>query len=123
VPISAGDVDLDFIFVERARELFIESPRHCEMVRASYILAKLNRMGYSLDNFSEKSWWYDRVINLNSFYTVKPTIIGNTAQINPYNVLWPISSDVITANTLGRINQNIGYAGAELNVPPLETIE
>jgi hypothetical protein len=80
-------------------------------------------MGYSLDNFSEKSWWYDRVINLNSFYTVKPTIIGNTAQINPYNVLWPISSDVITANTLGRINQNIGYAGAELNVPPLETIE
>ena len=123
VPVAAGDIDLDFIFDERARELFLESTRHSELVRVSYILAKSNLMGYSLDNFSEKSWWYDRVINHNSFYTVKPTIIGNTASINPFNVLWPISSEVITANTLGRINQNIGYAGAELNVPPLETIE
>lgn len=123
VLISAGDVDLNFIFDERARELFLESTRHSELVRVSYILAKSNLMGYSLDHFSEKNWWYDRVINHNSFYTVKPTIIGNTASINPFNVLWPISSEVITANTLGRINQNIGYVGAELNVPPLETIE
>jgi hypothetical protein len=38
-------------------------------------------------------------------------------------VLWPVNSTVILANTLGVINQNKGYAGAERNVPPLETIE
>lgn len=42
VPITAADVNLDFIFDERARELYAESIRHAEMVRASYILASLN---------------------------------------------------------------------------------
>lgn len=123
VPISASDVTLDYIFDERARELFIESPRHAEMVRASYIFAKLNKGGYSLSNFSQNNWWYDRVIELNEMYTIKPLIDGNIPNISPYHVLWPIDNNVITANTMGVINQNIGYSGAERNLPPLEVIE
>ena len=123
VPISAGDVTLGYIFDERARELFIEAPRHAEMVRASYILAKLNKDGYSLNSFSEKNWWYDRVIELNEMYTIKPILDGNTPKVEPYHVLWPIDNNVILANSLGRINQNKGYSGAENNQPPLETIE
>ena len=123
VSIAPGDVDLGFIFDERARELYVESIRHAEMVRASYIMASLNKGGYSLDSFSESSWWYDRVISLNNFYPLEYFFFVGAAKINPHNVLWPISSNVITANTQGRINQNIGYVGADQNVPPLETID
>ncbi|PHQ62467.1 MAG: RagB/SusD family nutrient uptake outer membrane protein [Maribacter sp.] len=123
VPITASDVDLGFIFDERARELYTESIRHAEMVRASYILASLNRNGYSLTSFSENNWWYDRVINLNNIYPLKYFFYTSSANIEPYNVLWPIKSEVITANTQGTINQNIGYVGAEGNVTPLETID
>src|SRR5690606_37239778 len=62
LPIGPDEVTLEYIFDERARELFIESPRHAEMVRVSFILAKQNLQGYSLETISEKSWWYDRVI-------------------------------------------------------------
>src|SRR5690606_34257266 len=102
---------------------YIESPRHAEMVRASYILASLNRDGYSLANFSDKNWWYDRVMKYNIMFKIKPLIDGNTPQMAPFHVLWPIDNSVITANSLGRINQNIGYTGAEKNVPPLEVVE
>lgn len=122
VAITAADVDIDFIFDERARELFAESIRHAEMIRASFILAGLNIGGYSLEGFSGNNWWYDRVIALNSFYTIKPVWNGLTANVNPFNALWPISSNVITANTQGKINQNKGYVGAEQNIAPLETI-
>ena len=122
VAITAGDVDLGFIFDERIRELYAESTRHAEMVRVSYILASLNRDGYSLDNFSQKNWWFDRVITLNNIYTIKTTAVGATADVRPFHVLWPIKQSVITANTQGVINQNLGYAGAELNVQPLEVI-
>lgn len=123
LPVTASEVTVDFIFDERARELFAEEPRHSELVRASYILAKQSKSGYSLDNFSQKNYYYDRVRKLNNFYDRKVQYIGNTADIAPFHVLWPIPSSVITANTLGIINQNKGYDGAERNVPPLETIE
>jgi hypothetical protein len=121
--ISASDVTIDYIFDERARELYMEEPRHSEMVRASYIMAEL-RDGYSLSNFSQKNWYYDRVMRLNSHYS-EPVFqfYGNTAGLEPYHVLWPIPQSVITANTMGTINQNIGYDGAENNIAPLETIE
>lgn len=123
-PITAGDVTIDFIFDERARELFAEAPRHSEMVRVSYIMASLGINGYSLNNFSQSNWYYDRVMEYNNLYhPPKLQWYGNTATIEPYHVLWPIPQSVITANTLGTINQNIGYTGAENNVPPLETIE
>ena len=123
IPVSAGEVTLEYIFDERARELFLETPRHAEMVRASFILAKQNLRGYSLETISEKSWWYDRVIERNIIYEIKPILDGKTPKIEPHNILWPIDNNVITANTLGKINQNKGYIGSETNVPPVETVE
>ncbi len=121
--ISANDVTLDYIFDERARELYAEEPRHTEMVRVSFIYAKLNKEGYSLGNISEKNWYYDRVMSVNHYYhPPKYNFWDNTATLYPAHMLWPIPYDVILANTLGRINQNIGYDGAELNEPVLQTI-
>jgi hypothetical protein len=119
LPVSAGDLSIDFIFDERARELFGETPRHSELVRASYIMAKLKIGGYSLDNFSQKNFYFDRVMNRNVFYSQGITFYANTIGIKPYNVLWPIPSTVITANTLGVINQNVGYDGADKNIAPI----
>lgn len=122
-PITADEVNIDFIFDERARELMAEEPRHSELVRVSYIMAKLNMNGYTLVGFSENNYFYDRVMKYNEIYTKKPTVYGNTADIAPFHVLWPIPSNVITANTKGIINQNVGYVGAGINVPPIEVIE
>jgi len=124
-PISSGDVTIDYIFHERARELYTEERRHNEMVRVSNIMAKLNLSGYSLNNISEKNWYYDRVMKYNNWYSEPrySRIGGPKAFISPYNIYWPIPQSIINANTMGRINQNIGYQGAENNVPPIETIE
>lgn len=123
--ISPDIVTIDYIFHERARELYMEEPRHSEMVRVANIMAKTNLNGYSLSNFHEKNWYYDRVIRFNNWYQ-EPKYSrrgGQKANISPYNVYWPIPQSVITANTLGVINQNLGYQGSENNVPPIEVIE
>lgn len=124
-PITAADVSIDYIFDERARELYMEEPRHSEMVRVSYIFANLDREGYTLESINSKNWYYDRTIRVNYFYEpgrfVSP-YTADEAKLLPHNMLWPIPQNVITANTLGRINQNIGYDGAELNVPALDQI-
>lgn len=121
--ITAADVTIDYIFDERGRELYAEEARHSEMVRVSFIFAKLNRNGYSLNTLSQKNWYFDRVMQKNHFFSPpRYNFWDNTATIFPYNFLWPIPQSVITANTLGRINQNTGYAGAEQNVAPLDKI-
>jgi hypothetical protein len=121
--ITAADVTIDYIFDERARELYTEEPRHSEMVRVSFIFGKLDKNGYSLATISDKNWYYDRIMRVNAFYHPPLySFYGIEAHMSPYNMLWPISQKVITANTLGKINQNIGYEGAQNNVPPLETI-
>lgn len=124
-PVNPSDVDIDLIFDERAKELYFESPRHTEMVRVSNIMARLNLNGYTLENISQNSWWYDRVMKVNEIYQ-KPEgswFRGQTARIFPHNIYWPIPQRIITANTQGKVNQNYGYEGYESNVPPLETIE
>ncbi len=143
VPITAEEATIDYIFDERARELFAETPRFNEMVRVSYIMARQGLNGYSEETINEKSWWYDRVINLNYFYPNytgtrktlelwdnlpvpigdKFIVIGQSARISPWHIHWPIDANLISANTLGVINQNVGYPGAEKNKPPLTTIE
>ncbi|HLR37717.1 MAG TPA: RagB/SusD family nutrient uptake outer membrane protein [Chitinophagaceae bacterium] len=123
-PVLEADVSIDYIFDERARELYIEEPRHSEMVRVSFIMAKLGKEGYSLDNFHEKNWYYDRVMRVNEHYHAPLfTWYGNVAALKPFHVLWAIPQNVITENTKGRINQNKGYQGAEQNVPPLEEVK
>lgn len=121
--ISGADVTIDYIFDERARELYSEEPRHSEMVRVSYIFGELNREGYSLSSLTDKNWYHDRIMRVNHFYSPPAyQFFGNTATMYPNHFLWPVPQEVITANTLGVINQNVGYDGAELNAPPLEVI-
>ncbi|MFC4874718.1 RagB/SusD family nutrient uptake outer membrane protein [Negadavirga shengliensis] len=123
--IGPADVTIDFIFDERARELFAEEPRQNELNRVSYILAARNERGYSLSNLHENNWFYDRVRNLNPFYdrADEVVILGARPRIMPYHFQWPIDDDIINSNTLGRINQNLGYTGSSNNVPPLEAVE
>jgi hypothetical protein len=122
--ITAANVTLDYIFDERARELYMEEPRHSEMVRASYLMAAEGREGYSLDGFSQSNWFYDRVMEVNdNYHQPAPIWRGSVSHIDPHNVLLPIPHSVIEANTQGRVNQNEGYDGAHNNIPPVTTIE
>lgn len=120
-PITSAEVTLDYIFDERARELYIEEMRHTEMVRVSLILAKQNKDGYNEASFSDHNWYYDRVMAHNQFFQLG--IMGNNIiTIKPHNVFWPIDVKVITANTKAVINQNKGYTGSENNEAPVEVI-
>ncbi|WP_029903331.1 RagB/SusD family nutrient uptake outer membrane protein [Prevotella sp. 10(H)] len=110
-------VTLDDILDERARELFIEEHRKTELTRIAFIMAQLGKDGYNLKDFSKKNWYYDRVILKNNFYRKEYFYSTNPFVIRPYHVLWPVPHTAITANTMGRINQNIGYPGAENNIP------
>ncbi|PPL03860.1 RagB/SusD family nutrient uptake outer membrane protein [Parapedobacter indicus] len=123
LPITANDVTIDFIFDERARELATEEPRHGELVRVSFIMARQNMNGYNLENFSQNNWFFDRVMAKNLFFQINFSWGQQSYRIAPHNALWPIPETVISENTLGIINQNKGYSGTERNVPPLEIIE
>ncbi len=124
-PVAAADVTIDYIFDERARELFAETPRQNELSRVSYILAARGEKGYSLSSIHQKNWYHDRVYNLNDFYrrSSEINILGQNPNIKPFHIHWPIDDNIINANTLGRINQNVGYTGSERNEPPLETVD
>ena len=62
-------------------------------------------------------------INLPLFYKKNfVTIHQDVMRISQYHVLWPVPQSAIDGNSSGRINQNIGYSGAEKNVPPLDKI-
>lgn len=127
-PITASEVNMGTILDERARELFFEENRKTELTRISYLFAKTGKAAengktYSLDQFSESNYLYDRVMAKNNFYRLGlKTNHGDQYTISPYHVLWPIPSRSIQGNSNGRINQNKGYVGYELNVPPLDTI-
>lgn len=126
--ILPADVSMATILDERARELYYEEPRKTELTRISYIFAKTGKAAengktYSLDNFSQDNYFYDRIMATTHFYNKGvATRHGDHYTMSPYHVLWPIPADAINANTLGRINQNIGYSGAEKNIPALEEV-
>jgi len=128
-PISSTDVNISTILDERARELYYEEPRKCELTRISYIFAETQKPShtgkvYKMDNFSEDNFFYDRIMETTDFYNKGVTTVsGATYTMSPYHVLWPVPQSAISANTKGRINQNKGYIGYEKNVPPLTTIE
>lgn len=114
------DVTIDYIVDERARELFFEEPRKSELTRISFILAERMQAGYTLEQFSEKNYYHDRMMERNNFYRDKINHNGiNTFVIKPFHVLWPVPDTAIASNSRGRINQNKGYPGAERNVAPL----
>ncbi|WP_422080755.1 RagB/SusD family nutrient uptake outer membrane protein [Ulvibacterium sp.] len=117
--IPAASVDIDYIFDERARELYTETPRKTELTRVAYIMAQLGMNGYSLDDMHQSNWFYDRVISRNHFYRDEILQGANIYRILPYHVYWPIKEEEIRANSLGKINQAMGYPGSETNIAPL----
>ncbi|ULT45786.1 RagB/SusD family nutrient uptake outer membrane protein [Niabella defluvii] len=123
-----GNVTIATILDERARELFYEEPRKTELTRIAYIFAKTGKTAengkvYNLNNFSDNNYFYDRIIEKNNFYkNGLRTNHNDQYTISPYHVLWPVPSDAIQGNSNGRINQNKGYIGYELNTPPLDEI-
>lgn len=120
-PILLNEVSIDYILDERARELFAEEPRKTELTRIALIMAKEELNSYSLDNFSIKNYWYDRIIEKN-LYNIGLVWSANEYKISPYHVFWPIPQEVIDANAGGVINQNISYPGTENNIAPLTEI-
>ncbi|MSP07103.1 MAG: RagB/SusD family nutrient uptake outer membrane protein [Chitinophagaceae bacterium] len=127
-PYTAAQVDLGTILDERGRELYYEEPRKTELTRVAFILAKSGKSfagkSYTTGNFSTANFWYDRLMAKNDFYGkgIK-NVRGDLYKISPYHVLWPIPRPAILANSLGQINQNLGYAGSETNKPALDKIQ
>ena len=126
-PYTAANMSIATILDERARELYYEEGRKTELTRIAYLFAKTgkpyNGKTYSLTNFSTSNFMVDRILEKNIFYRTNfITIHQDVFRISQYHVLWPIPQSSISGNTDGRINQNIGYSGAELNVPALEVI-
>lgn len=79
-PVASGEVDIDYILDERARELAGEEPRRLTLARLGLL--------------------YDRVIKYNPVSA--PTI-------QPFNNLWPIPQTEIDANSQVKLSQNPGY--------------
>lgn len=102
-------VTLDDILDERARELYIEEHRKVELTRIAFLKAQLGKDGYSLNTFSEKNWYYDRIMEKNNFFAEQYFYSTNAFVMKPYHVLWPVPLTAITSNTQGRIDQNVGY--------------
>jgi starch-binding outer membrane protein, SusD/RagB family len=115
---SPSDITIDYVMDERARELFVEEPRNVELTRIAYIMASLNKDGYSMENMHENNWYYDRVMRTNNFFKEGITYRGRLCRIAPYHVYWAIPQEVIDANTDKVINQNLGYTGSGNNIPP-----
>jgi starch-binding outer membrane protein, SusD/RagB family len=122
-------VTIGSILDERARELYYEEPRNTELTRIAFILAQTgkpayNGKTYSLANFHQNNFWYDRIMESTTFYNkgVK-TIHGDSYTMSPYHALFPVPASAINANTQGRINQNLGYPGSANNIEPLTKIE
>lgn len=121
--IDANEVNIDAIFNERARELYYEEPRKTELTRVSFIYAMTgkqcyNGKTYSMENFSQDNFWYDRVIEKNNFYREEVRAPHYNYRAAPWIVLWPIPASAINANTKGHINQNKGYPGDQDRIQP-----
>ena len=127
-PYTAAQVTgIGTILDERARELYWEEPRKTELTRIAYLFAatgkSYNGKTYTASAFSTSNFMIDRIMEKNIFYRTNfVTLHNDMMKISQYHVLWPIPQPAILGNTGGRINQNVGYSGAELNVPALDKI-
>lgn len=117
-PISPDGITIDYIFDERARELYLEEPRKSELTRVAYIMAQLGN-GYSLESMHQDNWYYDRVMRANKYYRENILWGANPYIMKPYHVYWPVPQSEIDANVEGHINQSPGYVGWESNKTPL----
>ncbi|MCO5235099.1 MAG: RagB/SusD family nutrient uptake outer membrane protein [Chitinophagaceae bacterium] len=127
-PITTAEVNIGVILDERARELYYEEPRKVELTRMSYLFAMTGKTAYNgktytMQNFSQDNFFYDRIMEKTDFYNKGVTTNhGDRYTISPYHVLWPIPQNSINLNVTGVINQNEGYDGFAKNVPALTQI-
>ncbi len=124
---NSANINIGTVLDERARELYYEEGRKTELTRIAYLFAKTgqayNGKTYTLANFSASNFMIDRILEKNMFYKNNfITLHQDMMKISQFHVLWPIPQSAINGNSDGRINQNIGYTGAELNVPALDKI-
>jgi hypothetical protein len=127
---DASKINIDILLNERARELYWEELRNVELTRIACLYCLTGKTAdngktYSYDRFSQENYWFDRIMQYTEFYN-KGTYnlpFGGTFTMSPYHVYWPIPQSAIDANREARINQNFGYTGYELNVPPIDNLE
>jgi len=81
-PVDAGEVTIDFILDERARELMYEEPRRRTLIRMGKLVERVRKYGL-LD--------------------------GTRETIQDYHNLWPIPQEAIDANFASDLEQNPGY--------------
>jgi len=136
-PLTPGEINMNEILDERARELYYEENRHIELVRISYTYAKTGKpceihggKVYSLNNISGPggvnsnvkqvgvNFWYDRVVDKSNFYNKGVKHRWAEYKVSVHHMLWPVPASAINTNLKGIINQNVGYPGAERNLPP-----
>jgi hypothetical protein len=126
---AAAEMNIGVILDERARELYYEELRHVELSRISHIFAitgKTDEFGktYTPDNLSKSSYWFERISKYNNYYNKGvATVYGAVYTASPYHLFWPVPQGDIDANREGRINQNFGYSGFELNVAPFDNLQ
>ncbi|MDD4515832.1 RagB/SusD family nutrient uptake outer membrane protein [Massilibacteroides sp.] len=137
-PLTASEITIGSVLDERARELYYEENRHVELTRIAFTYAKTGKAcevfggrTYSLDNISGPggtnsnikqtgiNFWYDWVVEKNNFYNKGVKHKWAEYKISVHHMLWPIPADAINTNLKGKLNQNIGYPGAENNIEPL----
>lgn len=124
--LTADEINISQILDERARELFYEEPRKCELTRIAFLFAKTGQADekgrtYSLDKFTTENYFYNRIMDRTEFYNkgVKNKT-GLEYTLSPHHVLWPISEKAISTNVEGHINQTPGYDGSENNIEPMD---
>jgi hypothetical protein len=126
---DASKMTISVLLDERARELYLEEYRKVELTRIAWLYCLTGKTAdngktYSYDRFSQDNYWYDRIMQYTEFYNKGYKLpFGGEFSISPYHVFWPILQAAIDANREARINQNYGYSGYELNVPPIDNLE
>lgn len=89
--VNAGDVSIDLILAERARELFVEERRWCTLLRMGSTVATDQISKYSYFAGTENTYF-----------------LGAIAQPSGWN-LWPIPQSIIDANLEAELTQNPGW--------------
>ncbi len=126
-----ASVTIGDIMNERARELYLEEWRNCELKRVSYQLAQSGKPDewgntYSLDNWDKQDgtdakggcYWYQRIMHYSYYNKGSLVSYGKTLNytIDKHNMFWPIPNSAIKANNKGQLHQNYGYAGYDASV-------
>lgn len=82
LPVSPGEVDMDYILDERARELIVEEPRRRTLTRVGKLV--------------------ERTLKYTDYASIKNSI-------KPYHEFWPIPQSEIDANFGAELEQTDGY--------------